>query len=65
MDASLTGMITFILSQHWLGRSGCWYPEDSAVDSDSSEPGFSRREGRDQLVLAAMCMGESSGFAVS
>lgn len=41
------------------------YPEDSAMDSDPSEPGFSRREGHDQLVLAAMRMGEGSGFAMS
>lgn len=41
------------------------YLEDSVGDSDTSESGFSRREGHDLLVLAAMCLGEGSEFAVN
>lgn len=51
-------------------NSSCWevaadHLENTARDSDSSECGFSTREGYGQLVLSAMCMGGGSELAVN
>lgn len=55
---------------HYNVDTGCQevaagHLENMVWDSDSSESGFSTREGEDQLVLLAMCMGGGSEFAVN
>lgn len=67
MNASLTRMTSNFHSNAnpCCKEVAAGYLENSVGDSDSSESGFSRREGHDQLVLTAMCMGGGSEFAVN